>query len=139
MRKTTTTVKKVDLLDITRPLVFVLPLDEIYAWLSQGLGPMGAEVLEILVACACDDGPDDSRAPPAFRRLHRTLMNQGLDRYEAESLMREAYGRLTSHLSDNLPEWSELEHYNGLQHSMRGHKTLVISVQPEPSRVRAYA
>lgn len=128
-----------DLLDVAQPMIFILPLDEIYAWMRQMLGPMAAEILEILAACVCDDELHDGRAPPAFRRLHRTLMNQGLDRYEAEALMRQAYVRLTAQLSAALPEWMELEHYYGLEHSMRGHQTLLLVVHPESTRVRAYA
>lgn len=128
-----------ELINCNVPMVFVLPLDEIYAWLHEEMGPMAAEVLAIVAACVCEDGPGDSTCPPAFRRLYQTLTRQGMRRDDAEDLMREAYGRLTNHLTANLPEWSELEHYHGLQHSMRGHQTLVISVQPEPPRVKAYA
>ena len=121
------------------PVIFMLPMGEMYKWLDQVLGPMAAEVLEILAACVCEDDLSTPWAPQAFRRLHRTLCNQGMDRFEAEGLMREAYNRMLSHLSTLVPEWLELEHYYGLEHSMRGHQTLMLIVRPEPGKKVAYA
>ena len=128
------TADNIDFDRIQKPLWVVLSLRDLYDWLNECLGPMATEVLSIYADCVFDEDPVDARAPEAFRRLHRTLCGQGLDRFEAERVMREGYGKLLAYLDEMLPGWSSHVHYHGLEHSMRGSMHLMLVFRPELPR-----
>ncbi len=122
---------------ISAAALVLIPLDELFVQLQNAIGPWASEALEILVNCVFVEEPDDGRAPLAFRRLHRMLCNQGFERFEAEAIMREAYGKMLTLLDMHVPGWAEEAHYEEVGHWMHSHCTLALQFKAERKHERA--
>lgn len=117
---------------VRRTTLFVISFREVHMRLADVFGPLASEVLALLLRCLMED---ESRGDP-WKHLERVFRGQGFPHDQCIDLSIVGFGLVLNHLDAAFPGWSSYLQYSGFEHSMRGHRDLVMVVHPDLPRQR---